>query len=156
MLATMKQFTDFATLERARTSNSYLVAPEGLCTKSTVDDDAPVFRTDPDALFANVKAMVTQDPQFQDVSADDGKRALRMVAVTKILKFKDDVDVWVLPAEGGATVAVYSRSRVGRSDFGTNRRRIVALLGDVRKDAMLAEGEGGVTLKDPGYSEVGH
>jgi uncharacterized protein (DUF1499 family) len=60
---------------------------------------------------------------------DPAAMRLTFVAVTPLLRFKDDVDVLVLPAAGQAnrsTFAAYSRSRVGYSDLGTNLKRLNA------------------------------
>ena len=47
------------------------------------------------------------------------------------MRFKDDVDILVLPVEGHdhqSTLAIYSGSRLGYSDLGTNGKRVNALL----------------------------
>lgn len=44
---------------------------------------------------------------------------------TKWLKFVDDVEFWASPAEG--VIHVRSASRVGRRDFGVNRKRVEAI-----------------------------
>jgi uncharacterized protein (DUF1499 family) len=44
---------------------------------------------------------------------------------TKVLKFVDDVEFWVNPAKG--VIDVRSASRIGREDFGVNRKRIDAI-----------------------------
>ena len=46
------------------------------------------------------------------------------VAVTRLLRFTDDITVRVRPAPGGARVDVRSRSRLGRDDLGANAARI--------------------------------
>jgi uncharacterized protein (DUF1499 family) len=62
------------------------------------------------------------------VFEDDSLAVLQAVAETRLFRFKDDVVVEVRPADGGSEVHVRSRSRVGRTDFGTNARRIRAYL----------------------------
>ena len=42
--------------------------------------------------------------------------------------FKDDVAIRVRPDDGGSVIDVRSVSRVGRSDLGTNARRILQFL----------------------------
>jgi uncharacterized protein (DUF1499 family) len=44
---------------------------------------------------------------------------------TKWLKFVDDVEFWASPGEG--VIHVRSASRVGRRDFGVNRKRVEAI-----------------------------
>lgn len=59
----------------------------------------------------------------------------RIEATTKSLLygFTDEVAVRVKPAEGGSTVDVRSRSRVGRIDRGMNAKRIRAYMADLDK-----------------------
>jgi uncharacterized protein (DUF1499 family) len=45
---------------------------------------------------------------------------------TKVLKFVDDVEFWVNPAKG--VIEARSASRLGREDFGVNRKRMDAIL----------------------------
>jgi len=123
----MSQFLDFESLERSRTPNDYLVAPEGL-TAARTDRVAPVFAFPPERLFEEIKTYLESNEGFRDIATDPAQRALKAVAVTRILRFRDDVDAKVLPARGGATLAVYSRSRVGNSDLGANRKRVEGLL----------------------------
>jgi uncharacterized protein (DUF1499 family) len=59
----------------------------------------------------------------------DGR--IEAVARTPIMGFRDDVVVRIRPSSGGARVDVRSASRYGRYDFGTNARRVRALLDDI-------------------------
>ncbi len=60
---------------------------------------------------------------------------IEAVARTLIMGFRDDVVVRVSAAGAGARIDVRSASRYGTHDFGTNARRVVALLSDI-DDAM--------------------
>lgn len=140
-----------AALERDPPRRSYLVAPNGYCRASAPDAEAPIFKSAPQTVYANAKSRLENDPGFEDVTADDGEHQIRAVAVTRVLRFKDDIIVEVLPAdEGASTLVIYSRSRVGYGDLRTNRNRVEALIRDLRQDLMLGQGEGGVTQRDPG------
>lgn len=67
------------------------------------------------------------------VAADSSARRIEATATTFWFGFKDDVVVRLTPAESGGTrVDVRSVSRVGRSDVGTNARRIREYLGRLR------------------------
>ena len=50
---------------------------------------------------------------------------LRAQAQTRWLKFVDDVEFWANPASG--VIELRSASRLGREDFGVNRKRIEAI-----------------------------
>jgi uncharacterized protein (DUF1499 family) len=70
---------------------------------------------------------------------------LQAVATTALLRFKDDVVVEVRPRDdGGSTVAMRSKSRLGKGDLGANARRIRAFLADLR-----------VRLEGPGRRPAG-
>jgi len=58
---------------------------------------------------------------------------LTAVAVTPLLRFRDDVTIRVRPAESGSRVDVRSRSRLGRDDLGANAARIHRLLRELRQ-----------------------
>jgi uncharacterized protein (DUF1499 family) len=73
------------------------------------------------------------------VGDDERAGRLEAVATTPVLRFKDDVVVRLTRDPDGRTrMDVRSKSRVGRSDLGTNARRVRALLADVAR--ALARG----------------
>ena len=48
----------------------------------------------------------------------------RFVQYTRLMRYPDTIDVEVIPAGENSTLALYSRSLVGRKDFGVNRARL--------------------------------
>jgi uncharacterized protein (DUF1499 family) len=60
--------------------------------------------------------------QIVDSNPDQGR--IEATDTTLWFGFKDDVVVRVTPMEQGSRIDVRSMSRVGRSDIGTNARRI--------------------------------
>ena len=66
---------------------------------------------------------------------DEKAGRIEALATTLWFGFKDDIVIRVTPAGGGSRVDMRSRSRVGRSDVGTNAKRIrkfLAALGAAR------------------------
>jgi uncharacterized protein (DUF1499 family) len=63
------------------------------------------------------------------VAAEPAAGRIEATASTRWLGFKDDVVVRIRPDAGGSRVDVRSVSRVGKSDLGTNARRIREYLG---------------------------
>ena len=61
-------------------------------------------------------------------AADERAGRLEAVATTQWFGFKDDVAVRITPIGQGSRIDVRSKSRVGRSDLGTNAKRIQELL----------------------------
>jgi uncharacterized protein (DUF1499 family) len=65
------------------------------------------------------------------VAADEREGRIEAVATTRWFGFKDDVAVRISPAGTGSRLDVRSKSRLGRSDLGTNAKRIQELLDKV-------------------------
>jgi uncharacterized protein (DUF1499 family) len=74
---------------------------------------------------AYAKALSLMKKNGWEIVADDpaGGR-IEATATTRWFGFKDDVIVRVLPAAGGSRLDMRSVSRVGKSDVGTNAKRI--------------------------------
>ena len=62
------------------------------------------------------------------VAADPAQGRIEATATTLLFGFKDDVAIRITPDGAGSRVDVRSLSRVGRSDFGTNAKRVRAYL----------------------------
>ena len=65
---------------------------------------------------------------WQIVAADKAQRRIEAVATTRWFHFKDDIVVRLSEIDGQSRIDVRSVSRVGKSDIGTNARRIRAYL----------------------------
>jgi Protein of unknown function (DUF1499) len=66
-----------------------------------------------------------------------GGAELQAVASTRVLRFKDDVTVRIRRKEGLTEVAVRSRSRVGKGDFGQNARNIRAFQSELERQMLV-------------------
>ncbi len=121
---------DFETLKRPNTPNTYLVAPDGLCREAVLDRIAPVYAVAPDSLDAAWTALMSRQPRTRLEARDAALRISEYTQRTRLLRFTDRITVQFLAAgrPDHATLAVYSRSQVGYSDLGTNRKRIEAWL----------------------------
>lgn len=69
---------------------------------------------------------------WEITALDEGAGRIEAVAITRWFGFKDDVVIRVTPAGAGSRVDMRSKSRVGRSDVGTNARRIRTFLEQMR------------------------
>lgn len=132
----MSTRVDFESLERPESPNTYLVAPDGLCMNASPDAPAPEFDCSPAKCFANLETVVSAHGNWAVQTRDAPMMQIDLVAMTRVLKFKDDMALRVLPDETNpekSKLAVYSRSRVGYHDFGTNRKRVQSLITELKK-----------------------
>lgn len=83
----------------------------------------------PQALFdATLAAVRDLDGLTIGRAAEIERSGLGLHAPFKVLLFTDDLDLRVAPHGRGAVLHVRSASRIGKGDFGVNRRRVQALL----------------------------
>jgi len=116
---------DFTRLVRRTTPNDALVCPQGLCGNAVPDLPAPVFALPARDLRDRIVAIAMAEPGAVQVAEAGSGRGDRFVVRTPWMRYPDTVDVMVLPLEGGqSTVALYSRSQIGRSDLGANLARL--------------------------------
>jgi uncharacterized protein (DUF1499 family) len=97
-------------------------------------DIQPVFLTvDQDDAYRRALAVVTARG-WELLADDQAAHRIEATDTTRWFGFKDDVAIRVsaLPG-GGSRVDVRSVSRVGRSDIGTNARRIREFLADLQR-----------------------
>ena len=134
----MTKLVAFETLKRPDTPNTYLVLPAGMTSTAQPDESSPVYGEAAQALYQRLKALASGKEHWTIAAHDDQEMQLEIVAATKLLKFKDDVSIRVIPAKDGAQtaeLAVYSRSRLGKYDFKANEKRVQTLLSELKGNA---------------------
>ena len=80
----------------------------------------------PDELLARLKKTALAEPDTSELSCEPNcDRVARILQHTRLMRFPDTIDLEVFAAgEGQSTLALYSRSLLGRKDFGVNRARV--------------------------------
>lgn len=126
-------YLEFETFERSAKPNNYLVAPDDVCRNSTPDTASPLFSKSADTLFGELIALFNAQKGWKHLNYDEENHQISVVAVTSLLRFKDDLDIRIYPASespasDSCRIAVYSRSRIGHSDLGANQKRVAALI----------------------------
>jgi len=113
----------WATLTRHATPNDALVCPAGRCPHARADGEAKLYAAAPDELLARLTRIALSEPDTRQLpGAANGARLLQH---TRLMRFPDTIDVEVFPAsDTQSTLAIYSRSLLGRKDFGVNRARV--------------------------------
>lgn len=125
----MTKFTQFKSVKRPPKPNTCLAAPEGFCLAAEPDFAPPVFEVSASTLFEKLVDTISDEGSWIRLETDADARKLKFVAVTGLMRFKDDVDIEVIPlADSQSTLAIYSRSRIGYSDLGANRKRVNDLI----------------------------
>jgi uncharacterized protein (DUF1499 family) len=124
---------DFARLTRHATGNDALICPPGLCAEAEPDGEAKVYDVTLDRLLERVRTIALAEPDTEMLECDVGcAHVARFVQRTRVMRFPDTIDVEVYAAgTGKSTLAIYSRSLVGRRDFGVNRARVVRWLAEL-------------------------
>lgn len=118
----------FETIKRRTVANDALACPPGLCGSARIDIAPPSYPATAEALRRSVRRYFAAQGGVL-VASDDTRLHDRFVVRSRFLRFPDTVDVEIVPSDAEhATLAVYSRSQLGGFDFGTNLRRVRALL----------------------------
>ncbi len=89
-------------------------------------DIGPVLLAAPAAQAFRKALAAAESMGWEVVGSDAAAGTIEAVDTTKFFGFKDDIAVRVTPTADGSKVDIRSKSRVGRSDLGTNARRIRA------------------------------
>jgi uncharacterized protein (DUF1499 family) len=120
---------DFAALALTDMPNQYLLCPPKLCA-AVPHSQSPVFQVPVEPLSAGWRQMLGALPRVTLLAEYEDGRQLDYVQRSARFRFPDLITVRFLAvAPGQSTLAIYSRSIYGRSDFGVNRARVEAWLG---------------------------
>ncbi|NQV60471.1 MAG: DUF1499 domain-containing protein [Alphaproteobacteria bacterium] len=123
------QAVDFPTLTLTPKPNQFLVCPAGFCG-ATPHMISPIFPYPSDVLRQRWAIMLASQPRIEDGSVDDEALQYDFIQRSKLMRYPDSITVrFISLADGKSTLAIYSRSHYGRSDFGVNQARIRAWLG---------------------------
>jgi uncharacterized protein (DUF1499 family) len=117
-------FVDFTELKRSATSNDALACPPGLCFAKVDLTIAPVA-TSAAELAGKVKALPTLEPRTVMVGENDAEFRYVLVQRSALFNFPDTINIAIQPLDAShAALAIYSRSRYGKSDLGVNMKRL--------------------------------
>jgi uncharacterized protein (DUF1499 family) len=116
---------DFAALQRGARPNQALACSSEICPMAAATRAPIVLDASPQRI---AEALARMAPAAEFRTEQNGDMRARYVAITKLMRFRDDVDILLRPLSASqSVVAVYSRSRIGYSDLGANSARIEAL-----------------------------
>ncbi len=115
---------NFQALARRSSPNDSLSCPADLCADADSDIEALVYDVPVDQLALRFDKAMRGEALLERV--DDGdSNYRRYVQRSPLLHFPDTIDVtFVAVGEGRSMMAIYSRSLIGRRDFGANEKRL--------------------------------
>jgi uncharacterized protein (DUF1499 family) len=120
---------DWATLTRHATPNDALACPAARCPKANPDWEPQLYAVAPGELLARLEQVALAEPNVTKLPPVPTRdHVARFVQRTRLMRYPDTIDIEVFPADGGSTLAIYSRSLIGRKDFGVNRARVTRWL----------------------------
>ena len=115
---------DFATLTRRESPNDSLACLPETCPQARADVSPPLFTVSAARLAEKLRTALRNEPRVTELAPVNDLH-LRFLQRSALMRYPDLVDVLIVPrSSGAATLAIYSRSAVGRSDLGVNRARI--------------------------------
>ncbi len=134
----------FEVVARLRPPNSSLypgVATAELQKEAWPDIEPLLVNVSPKAAYDGAMAVIAKRKwRVVDARAPLPNREghIEAIARTPIMGFRDDVAVRIRPTREGARIDIRSASRYGKTDFGANATRVLALLDDI-DDAATPE-----------------
>ena len=124
---------DITTLTRSKTGNDALACPAGWCAAAS-DFEPPVYALKVGALAQRFADSLGEESKLELVDNTAGGLQLRFVQYTPLMEFPDTIQVDFLSLdENRSTLAIYSRSKYGYGDMGTNLARIKRWLERLRQ-----------------------
>ena len=126
---------DFVELVRPRSPNTFLLAPTGFCSKASIDVPSPSYAMPAAYVRQAFLRVALAKPRVSHVLKDDVSLYDNLVARSAVFGFPDLIAARFFDVEDrGSTLAVYSRSVLGHSDLGVNRRRILSWIRELEAD----------------------
>ena len=127
-----RETINFETLDPGARTNRYLVCPAGYCAAATPDRISPVFEETAADLQGRWMAMIERQPRITPGPGNAAARQYDFIQRSRFLAFPDTVTIrFITLGAARSTMAIYSRSHYGSSDFGVNRDRIEAWLAEL-------------------------
>jgi len=128
----------FATLQRRSTPNDALACPADVC-RVKVDIVPPIFAVGAADLARAFDKAIASEPRLTLVATSEQGASRRYIQRSRLLGFPDTIVVRFFEQHGGhSTLALYSRSQLGKGDLGVNRARIERWLKAIRQNAPVA------------------
>lgn len=113
---------DWPRLQLPASPNAWLAAPPG--SIAARHEAVPLLPVAPDAAWEELRRLGDRFRRVWKLAEWPELRQVQWVARTRWMNFPDLVSGAVIEMPGGAGLFLYSRSLLGHTDFGVNRRRV--------------------------------
>ena len=124
----------FEALVRRSSPNDALAIPEGFGS-GRLDMTSPAYAVPPRELRDAFRRALEVEKRLVRVAEDEVALTARYVQQTAFLGFPDTIVVrFVAVGRERSSIALYSRSKLGRSDFGANKARLERWLAMLARD----------------------
>ena len=125
----------FESLRRSTAPQDALACPPDMCP-AKIDITPPEYPLAPAALREAFSRAILSERRLTLVDIDDRMSTDRYVQRSERMRFPDTIVVRFLERPAGrSTIAIYSRSQLGRGDMGVNRARIERWLKKLDQEA---------------------
>ena len=109
---------------RRRSPNDALIAPPNVFPDLPLDAQSPVLDASLAVLAQRLGTFANAQERLE-VLPNVSQHHYRFIQRTALLRYPDEIDVLLVPVdEAHSTYILYSRSAVGRRDFGVNLNRL--------------------------------
>jgi len=115
----------FLTLQKTPKPNQALVCPTGYCVSSKIDIESPIYALSAQELRQRFINALSNEERLERVDNSEDSLKLRYVQRSKLMQFPDTIRLEFIAVDGErSTLAIYSQSQLGTSDFGVNLKRV--------------------------------
>jgi len=118
---------DFAALRLPASPNTHLIAPPG--TTMERHETAPLMDVSPDLAWTVLRGLGDGMQRVWKRAEWPEQCQAQWVARTRLMNYPDLINGQIVALPGGTGLFLYSRSLIGRSDFGVNAKRMAAWRG---------------------------
>ena len=113
--------------------NGFLACPPGYCAAEP-GTASPAFSIDAERLAELWREMVGSESRVLMLSSQPQERRYVLIQRSALLRFPDVITVEFVPLDPDrSSLAIYSRARYGKLDFGVNRERVERWLSRLRQ-----------------------
>ena len=133
-------FIDFSKIVPPKKPNWFLALPPGSEGAVKGKGESPLFPVEVRRLKKSLEKLIGDEPRVTILKRSEDGGRYELIARTAILRFPNKVSIEIIElGEQSSSVAIFSRSVYGYSDFGANRKRVNDWLR--RLERMVTEGE---------------